>query len=120
MIPTAVRNAQLMVQQKPDLIFESNAIEGIGDSIGSIRHHVLRVGSRRPALSSGRRGGPGATSRYLIGLWLRMNLGLVEAPFLWSMEPTSATSNRRHGRRYPPKFREWAVRNVPGSNRRER
>lgn len=34
----------------------------------------------------------------------------METPFLWSMEEPMATSNRRHGRRYPPELRERAVR----------
>jgi ribose transport system substrate-binding protein len=32
--PTALRNASLMVQDKPDLILEYNAVEGIGASLG--------------------------------------------------------------------------------------
>jgi len=34
--PTAIRNAQLMVQDKPDLIMEANAVAGVGNAIGKI------------------------------------------------------------------------------------
>jgi ribose transport system substrate-binding protein len=33
---TAVRNARLMIQDKPDLAFEYNAIEGVGGSLGKM------------------------------------------------------------------------------------
>ena len=34
--PTAIRNAHLMVQDKPDLILEANAVAGVGNAIGKI------------------------------------------------------------------------------------
>ena len=34
--PTAIRNAQLMVQDKPDIILEANAVAGVGAALGKI------------------------------------------------------------------------------------